>query len=264
MCETGRHHNSATCTIAAALLTRIVACLRNGASYELRDIDGSRITEPRGRAIVVEAIGSPPRSATHAGRSPRPQRDATGRAGQERSRKALRNTARPARSMNTSDTLDKRLGTQRPRAHRQCAARLVSLRRRRHRLHRARLAVGEPLGRVLRQPHARRAGGHRAVRHPARGSGPRRRLADRVQHLPPSLRPRHAHARRVRGPVEADQPTPSHSGWTDQRGPVTSPRTCAAPSWTVLTAQHLTSRVQTQRLAGPPSTERPRRSVLYV
>jgi hypothetical protein len=30
MCDTGRHHNSATCTIAAVLLTRIVACLRNG------------------------------------------------------------------------------------------------------------------------------------------------------------------------------------------------------------------------------------------
>jgi tetratricopeptide (TPR) repeat protein len=32
------------------------------------------------------------------------------------------------------------------------------------------------------------------------------RLADRVQHLPPSFGSRHAHTGRVRGPVEADQP----------------------------------------------------------
>jgi GTP cyclohydrolase II len=33
--------------------------------------------------------------------------------------------------------------------------------------------------------------------------------------------PRHVHARRVRRPMEADQPAPAvGSGWTDQRGPV--------------------------------------------
>ena len=39
-----------------------------------------------------------------------------------------------------------------------------------------------------------------AVRHPARSPSPRRRLADRVQHLPTPLRPRHAHPDRVRRP----------------------------------------------------------------
>ena len=54
MCDTGRHHNSATCTIAAVLLTRIVSCLRNGTLYELRDVDGTPITAEQGRAIVAE------------------------------------------------------------------------------------------------------------------------------------------------------------------------------------------------------------------
>lgn len=54
MCDTGRHHNSALCTIATVLLTRIVACLRNGTAYELRDIDGRPISDAEGRAIVAE------------------------------------------------------------------------------------------------------------------------------------------------------------------------------------------------------------------
>jgi hypothetical protein len=40
-----------------------------------------------------------------------------------------------------------------------------------------------------------------------RSPGPHRRLADRLQHPAPPLRPRHAHTRRVRRPVETDQPT---------------------------------------------------------
>ncbi len=60
MCDTGRHHNSATCTIAAVLLTRIVSCLRNGTHYELRDLDGTPITPDQGRAIVAEGYQIPP------------------------------------------------------------------------------------------------------------------------------------------------------------------------------------------------------------
>jgi hypothetical protein len=60
MCDTGRHHNSATCTIAAVPLTRIVSCLRNGTHYELRDIDGTPITPEQGRAIVTERYQIPP------------------------------------------------------------------------------------------------------------------------------------------------------------------------------------------------------------
>lgn len=60
MCDAGRHHNSATCTIATVLLTRIVACLRNGTPYQLRDLDGRPITETEGRAIVAERYQIPP------------------------------------------------------------------------------------------------------------------------------------------------------------------------------------------------------------
>jgi hypothetical protein len=59
MCDTGRHHNSATCTIATVLLTRIVSCLRNGTHYELRDIDGTPITAEQGRAIITERYQIP-------------------------------------------------------------------------------------------------------------------------------------------------------------------------------------------------------------
>ena len=95
---------------------------------------------------------------------------------------------------------------QRTRAHRQRPARLVPVLPRRRQLHRTRLALAEPLGRVLRLTHARRAARHRAVRHAPRSPSPRRRLARRVQHLPSPHRPRHAHPRRVRRPMEARKP----------------------------------------------------------
>lgn len=60
MCDTGRHHISATCTIAAALFTRIVACMRDGVAYELRDVDGRQITPEEGRAIVLQRYQVPP------------------------------------------------------------------------------------------------------------------------------------------------------------------------------------------------------------
>ena len=49
--EAGKHHNSATCSTAAVLITRIAACWRNGQTYELRDVDGRLITEAEGREI---------------------------------------------------------------------------------------------------------------------------------------------------------------------------------------------------------------------
>jgi transposase len=60
MCDTGRHHTSALCTIATVLLTRIVACLRNGTPYQVRDVDGSPITPAQGRAIVAQRYQVPP------------------------------------------------------------------------------------------------------------------------------------------------------------------------------------------------------------
>lgn len=52
--EAGKHHNSAVCTIAAVLITRIAACWRNGQRYELRDTNGRPITEAEGRAICAD------------------------------------------------------------------------------------------------------------------------------------------------------------------------------------------------------------------
>ena len=60
MCQTGRHHTSALCTIATVLLTRIVACLRNGTPYQLRDVDGQLITPEQGQAIIAERYQLPP------------------------------------------------------------------------------------------------------------------------------------------------------------------------------------------------------------
>ena len=50
----GKHHNSALCSVAAVLITRIAACWRNGQRYELRDEHGNSITEDEGRAICEE------------------------------------------------------------------------------------------------------------------------------------------------------------------------------------------------------------------
>ena len=60
MCDTAKHHNSATCTIATVLLTQIVSCLRNGTHYQLRDVDGRPISDTEGRAIVTDRYQIPP------------------------------------------------------------------------------------------------------------------------------------------------------------------------------------------------------------
>jgi transposase len=47
----GKHHNSALCTLAAVLVTRIAACWRTDQPYQLHDLDGQPITEAQGRTI---------------------------------------------------------------------------------------------------------------------------------------------------------------------------------------------------------------------
>jgi transposase len=49
----GRHHNSALCTLAAVLVTRIAACWRADQPYELRDLEGRTITAAEGRVICA-------------------------------------------------------------------------------------------------------------------------------------------------------------------------------------------------------------------
>jgi hypothetical protein len=52
MTEAGKHHTSAICHIAPALLTRIIACWRTGERYVLRDVDGRPVDPLEARAII--------------------------------------------------------------------------------------------------------------------------------------------------------------------------------------------------------------------
>lgn len=56
-----RHHDSAICHLATLLVTRIAACMRTGQPHALRDVDGTPITEPQGRAIVQQRYQIDPR-----------------------------------------------------------------------------------------------------------------------------------------------------------------------------------------------------------
>lgn len=54
MVTAGKHHTSATCTIAATLLTRAVACWRSSTPYVIHDTDGTELSTAEGRAVVTE------------------------------------------------------------------------------------------------------------------------------------------------------------------------------------------------------------------
>ena len=92
MVREGKHHNSATCTVAAVLLTRLATCLRTNTSYVIRDLDGRVVTAAEGREIVRALPGSPPGPRGPPGS---PRESPGGRAHHERSRQALRGRARP-------------------------------------------------------------------------------------------------------------------------------------------------------------------------
>lgn len=53
MVESGKHHNTAICHIAATLLTRIAACWNAATPYELRDVDGTPVTPEEARMIIT-------------------------------------------------------------------------------------------------------------------------------------------------------------------------------------------------------------------
>lgn len=67
--DANKHHNSALCTLAAVLVTRIAACWRTDQPYQLRDLDGRPITEAEGRAICVTLKGDGPAKQGVAARS---------------------------------------------------------------------------------------------------------------------------------------------------------------------------------------------------
>jgi transposase len=53
MVEAGKHHNSALCHVATALLTRVVACWRSQTPYQLRDVDGRPVSPAEARHIIA-------------------------------------------------------------------------------------------------------------------------------------------------------------------------------------------------------------------
>ena len=59
MTEAGKHHTSAICHIAPALLTRIIACWRSGERYVLRDVDGRAVDPVEARAIIARRYTVP-------------------------------------------------------------------------------------------------------------------------------------------------------------------------------------------------------------
>ncbi len=107
MTDTGRHHNSAICTIATVLLTRLVSCLRHNVAYQLRDIDGRPITTEEGRAIVKASFTIPDNlRATRRAIS----RNRTPTRTDERANKGVAKRSKtppvPTPSMNTAKPLD--------------------------------------------------------------------------------------------------------------------------------------------------------------
>jgi transposase len=80
-----RHRDSAICHLATDLLTRIAACMRTGQRYVIRDVDGRKLTEVEGRAIVRTKykVDKKKRVAAAGRRMQQRRRQATGRESQK-------------------------------------------------------------------------------------------------------------------------------------------------------------------------------------
>jgi transposase len=92
---TDRHHDSALCHIATTLLTRIIACWRNGEHYRLHDTDGRLLTPEEGRQIVRDHHKIDRQSRINAANSRQAQRR-KGRAGREHKESQSAPASRPA------------------------------------------------------------------------------------------------------------------------------------------------------------------------
>ncbi len=58
-----RHHDSAVCHLATILLTRIATCWRTGQPYQIRDVDGTPLTQAEGKRIVAEKYQVPSKAS---------------------------------------------------------------------------------------------------------------------------------------------------------------------------------------------------------
>jgi transposase len=93
--DSEHHHDSALCHIATTLLTRIIACWRNGEHYILRDVDGRPVSEAEGRQIVREKYKVDPQNRQRLAGQRRAQR-LKGRTGRERKESQGAPASRPA------------------------------------------------------------------------------------------------------------------------------------------------------------------------
>lgn len=98
MVDEGKHHNSALCHIAPTLVTRIIACWRARTRYQIRDTDGTPLTAAQGRATITERY----RVSDELRAQRRTTHKERGRAGDTRSRKALRHQPAPANHATTT------------------------------------------------------------------------------------------------------------------------------------------------------------------
>lgn len=95
-----RHHDSAICHLATMLVTRIATCMRAGQPYQLRDVDGTAITESEGRAIVKKRYQLDPRRRDHVRH--KLMRERRKKAGQESQESQSAPTSGPAETQPTS------------------------------------------------------------------------------------------------------------------------------------------------------------------
>ncbi len=54
--DKGKPHNSALCSVAAVLMSRIAACWRNGTRYELGDTDGKATTKLPSSPLLTQPL----------------------------------------------------------------------------------------------------------------------------------------------------------------------------------------------------------------
>ncbi len=95
--QAGKHHNSAVCTLAAVLVTRLAACWRNRTPYQLHDVDRQPLTAAEGRTICATRyqITDTDRARNRSQRTTQQRKQGTGRRSKE-SRSA------PAASLSTN------------------------------------------------------------------------------------------------------------------------------------------------------------------
>jgi hypothetical protein len=96
---------------------------------------------------------------------------------------------------------------QRPRTRGRNTPRLVPLSRHQSQLHRTRRTLAKPLRRIVQRPPTTRTARTRVLQQPLRSPDPARRLAARVQQLPPTPIPQLPNPSSIRPPLACSPPT---------------------------------------------------------